>query len=77
MASQRNGSKSASKVDSTGLNARGKATLAMLTALEDEAALSEWEIDFIANIADWFISKERSLSPKQYETLEKIYRKFN
>jgi hypothetical protein len=64
------------KPDTVTLNDQGKRTLAMLTALEDEAQLTDWEIDFVASVSDWFY-KGQSLSPKQFETLEKVYRKFN
>jgi hypothetical protein len=64
-------------IDSTGLDEQGKRTLAMLTALEDEDRLSIWEIGFIGSLIDWFIKGEKALTPKQFDTLEKIYQKFN
>ena len=67
----------ASSVDRTGLSEQGKSTLAMLTALEDEDKLSTWEMEFVESVSDWFLKKERELTPRQYETLEKIYHKFN
>ena len=47
-----------------------------LKALEDQDGLSDWEKDFIASVTDWFYG-DHKLSPKQYQTLERIYRKFN
>ena len=67
----------ASSVDRTGLSERGKATLAMLTALEDEQGLSEWEVGFVADVSDWFLIKQRPLTEKQFEHLKKVYDKFN
>jgi hypothetical protein len=76
MAREREQSK-ASDVDRTGLSERGKQTLAMLTALEDEDKLSQWEQDFVASVTDKYLGKAYPLSEKQYECLEKIYNKFN
>jgi hypothetical protein len=64
-------------VDRTGLSQRGKDILAMLTALETEDKLSTWEEGFVGSMTDWFLIQQRDLTPKQYETLEKIYKKFN
>jgi hypothetical protein len=67
----------ASTIDRTEMNERGKAITAMLTALETENNLNDWEKGFVADISDWFLIKERTLSPAQYDRLETIYRKFN
>jgi|HubBroStandDraft_2_1064218.scaffolds.fasta_scaffold257881_1 hypothetical protein len=67
----------AKDVDRTGLSERGKDTLAMLTALEDEDRLSDWEQGFVADISDWFLIKQRQLTPNQFEHLKKVYSKFN
>ncbi len=64
-------------VDGTGLDDKGKRTLAMLTALETEDGLSSWEVDFVSSVTDWFLKEGRELTPKQFETLERIYHKFN
>jgi DNA-dependent RNA polymerase auxiliary subunit epsilon len=74
----RKGNESKAKdVSRIGLSEQGEKTLAMLTALEDEDNLSQWEITFIESLSDWFLNKERELTPRQYEVLERVYRKFN
>lgn len=67
----------ASRVDRTGLSERGKETLIMLTALEDEDKLSEWEVGFVSDVSDWFLLKQRSLTENQFNCLKKVYSKFN
>lgn len=76
MARKRNKSK-VDSVDSTGLDDNGKAVLAMLTALEDEDKLNDWEQGFVADMMDRFINQLRPLTPKQFTALENTYRKFN
>ena len=45
-------------------------------ALEDHTdRMSLWEQNFLENVSDWF-GDGGNLSPAQYETLEKLYRKF-
>lgn len=78
MAGKRNGSNVKAKdVDRTGLNERGKKTLAMLSLLEDEDKMSDWEKTFVVDISDRFIGKQWSLTQPQYDCLERIYNKFN
>lgn len=49
----------------------------MIEALEDMTdKFNNWEAGFFENIYDWFITKGGSLSPAQFESLERIYRKF-
>jgi hypothetical protein len=67
----------ATNVDRTEMSERGKKITAMLTALEKEDNLTEWEQGFVNDISDWWLIKERNLSPAQYERLDTIYRKFN
>lgn len=47
----------------------------MLRALEDQD-VNEWEKGFLSSVSDWFYMKQGNLSERQYETLEKIYRRF-
>jgi hypothetical protein len=67
----------AKNVDRTGLSERGKDTLAMLTALEDEDKLNDWEIGFVSSVSDWFLVEQRELTPNQFDRLKIIYDKFN
>lgn len=67
----------AKDVDRTGLSERGHQILSMLTALETEDGLSKWEQDFVISVTDQYLGKAYNLSDKQYDCLEKIYRKFN
>ena len=47
-----------------------------LQALEDETEkMNEWEQGFYTSVSDWFYN-DHPLSPKQYETLERLYRRF-
>ena len=46
-----------------------------LHAVED-MELNDWEQGFVANCSDWVFKNNGRLSRKQYESLEKIYRKF-
>ena len=43
--------------------------------LDFEDKFTEWERNFYTNVSEWFEGGHK-LSPNQYETLEKIYRKF-
>lgn len=67
----------AKNVDRTGLSERGKDTLTMLTALEDEDRLNDWEQGFVASISDWFLMTQRELTTNQFDTLKKTYDKYN
>ena len=60
-------------VDSTTLDEEGKRVLAMLTALETEDKLNNWEQTFVASVSDRFIGKGLSLTPKQFDRLAIIY----
>lgn len=48
----------------------------MLKALEDEDGLSDWEREFMLSVSDWFYMRDKKLTPAQFSTLERIYRKF-
>jgi hypothetical protein len=65
-----------SRIEAHTLTERGKSIQAMLNALETEDGLTPWEIGFVHDQMDWFY-RLRDLTPRQFETLEKIYRKFN
>ena len=67
----------AGTVDRTTMNDRDSRIAAMLTALEDEAGLTQWEKEFVMSITSWFLIEEKYVTDKQYERLEIIYRKFN
>lgn len=67
----------AANVDGTGLSAKARDTLTMLTALEDEDGLSDWQKDFVASVSDWFLIQQRELTQKQFECLESVYKKYN
>jgi len=78
MGHKRNGTPTkASNVDGTGLSERGKKTLAMLTALEEESNMSAWEKEFVASVSDRWLLREQSLTDKQFDCLQSIYSKFN
>lgn len=55
----------------------GKKIIAMLTALENEDQMSDWERGFVADMIDRFHGKEQTLTQGQYDKLESIYRKWN
>lgn len=38
--------------------------------------LSDWELEFISNVYDWHVLKDRPLSEKQQEIVLKINRKY-
>jgi hypothetical protein len=59
------------------LDETGKRVLAMLTALEDEQDMNEWEQGFVADMMDRFYKREQSLTQGQFDKLEHIYRKWN
>ena len=48
-----------------------------LRALEDEDGLTDWEKEFVASVTDRFYMSDKQVTPRQYEVLERIYRKFN
>jgi hypothetical protein len=48
-----------------------------LQALENEDGMTDWEKEFVASVSDTFYMTDRKLSQRQYEVLEKIYRKWN
>jgi hypothetical protein len=64
------------KPDTTKLDSEGKEILAMLTALEDEAQLNNWEMGFVSDIATRFYNGH-VLSPGQYNKLKEVYRRYN
>lgn len=48
-----------------------------LKALEEQDGLTDWEKGFVGSVSDWFYMKGKDLTTKQYEALERIYRRFN
>lgn len=47
----------------------------MISGLENEKDLTEWELDFIASIKNQF-DRRKNLSDRQCEILEAIYNKY-
>ena len=64
------------KSGTTVIDETSKKITAMLRALENEDSLSQWEQDFVARVTDRFLDGG-TLTQKQYDTLERIYRKTN
>lgn len=64
------------KPESHELDEEGKKVLSMLTALEDEDSLNNWEMGFVSDVATRFYNG-KSLHPNSFKKLEEVYRKYN
>lgn len=52
-------------------------TAIWLEALEDFVdKFNDWELKFYESMCDWFVQRGKKLSPRQYESLERLYHRF-
>ena len=65
------------KKTKAGVNRETQNADVWLRALENEDGLNDWEKEFVASVSDRFYMTNLFLTRPQYETLERIYRRFN
>lgn len=65
------------KLEAHQVDETGKRVIVMLTALENEDQMNEWEKQFVQDMTDRFHTREQALTQSQFDKLESIYRKWN